>query len=54
MVTSGTLSPTLGTAIAMAYVPPDQAAPGTMLEVGIRATRVPAEVVPLPFYKRPS
>ena len=54
VVTSGTLSPTLGTAIAMAYVPVDQAAPGTMLDVGVRATRVPAEVVPLPFYKRPS
>jgi aminomethyltransferase len=53
-VTSGTLSPTLGTAIAMAYVPVDQAAPGTMLDIGVRANRVPAEVVPLPFYKRPS
>ena len=27
-------------------------APGTMVEVGIRAARVPAEIVPLPFYKR--
>jgi aminomethyltransferase len=54
VVTSGTLSPTLGTAIAMAYVPPASAAPGTMLEVGIRSTRVPAQVVPLPFYKRPA
>jgi aminomethyltransferase len=52
VVTSGTLSPTLGTAIAMAYVPPESAAAGTMLEVGIRSTRVPAQVVPLPFYKR--
>jgi aminomethyltransferase len=52
VVTSGTLSPTLGKAIAMAYVPPDAAAPGTMLDVGIRASRVPAQVVPLPFYKR--
>lgn len=52
-VTSGTLSPTLGQAIAMAYVPADQAAPATMLEVGIREARVPAEVVPLPFYRRP-
>jgi aminomethyltransferase len=52
VVTSGTLSPTLGTAIAMAYVPPASAMAGTMLEVGIRSTRVPAQVVPLPFYKR--
>ncbi|MBA3628028.1 MAG: hypothetical protein H0W60_09855, partial [Chloroflexi bacterium] len=51
-VTSGTLSPTLGEAIAMAYVPVSAAPPGTMLEVGVRATRVPADVVPLPFYKR--
>ncbi|MBA3307376.1 MAG: glycine cleavage system aminomethyltransferase GcvT [Chloroflexi bacterium] len=51
-VTSGTLSPTLGEAIAMAYVPLSAATPGTMLEVGVRASRVPAEVVPLPFYKR--
>ncbi len=52
VVTSGTLSPTLGEAIAMAYVPMTESEPGTMLEVGIRATRVAAEVVALPFYKR--
>jgi aminomethyltransferase len=54
IVTSGTLSPTLGRAIAMGYVPPAAGAPGTMVEVGIRAARVPAEVVPLPFYHRPA
>lgn len=53
-VTSGTLSPTLGEPIAMAYVAPSDAAPGTILTVGIRDQRVPAEVVPLPFYKRPA
>ena len=53
-VTSGTLSPTLEQAIAMAYVPPQHAALGTMLEVAVRATRVPAEVVALPFYRRPA
>jgi aminomethyltransferase len=52
VVTSGTHSPTLGKAIAMAYVAPADAAPGTILEVGIRDQRVPAEVVPLPFYRR--
>ena len=53
-VTSGTMSPTLGHAIAMAYVAPRHAEPGTMLDVEIRGARVPAQVVPLPFYKRPA
>jgi aminomethyltransferase len=53
-VTSGTMSPTLGLAIAMAYVAPGDAEPGTMLAVEIRGGQVPAEVVPLPFYRRPS
>jgi aminomethyltransferase len=53
-VTSGTMSPTLGTAIAMAYVAPAHAQPGTMLDVEIRGARVAAEVVPLPFYERPA
>jgi aminomethyltransferase len=53
-VTSGTMSPTLGSAIAMAYVPPPQAGPGTMLAVDVRGAPVAAEVVPLPFYKRPA
>jgi aminomethyltransferase len=54
VVTSGTLSPTLGEPIAMAYVTPSDAEPGTIVSVGIRDQRVPAEVVPLPFYKRPA
>lgn len=52
-ITSGTLSPTLGQAIGMAYVPARLAAPGTALTVDVRGTAVPAEVVPLPFYRRP-
>jgi len=52
-VTSGTMSPTLGLAIAMAYVPTAQSEIGTMLAVEIRGAPVAAEVVPLPFYKRP-
>ena len=52
-VTSGTMSPTLGQAIAMAYVPTAQSEIGTMLAVEIRGAPVRAEVVPLPFYKRP-
>jgi aminomethyltransferase len=52
-VTSGTHSPTLGVPIAMAYVAPADAEPGTILAVEIREARVEAEVVPLPFYRRP-
>jgi aminomethyltransferase len=52
-VTSGAPSPSLGTPIAMAYLPTGAAQPGTMVEVGIRSARVEAEVVPLPFYTRP-
>ena len=51
-VTSGTMSPTLGVPIAMAYVAPADSAPGTMLDVEIRDARAAAEVVPLPFYTR--
>ena len=53
VVTSGTQSPTLGKAIAMASVATADAEPGTILEVEIRDQRVPAEVVALPFYRRP-
>ncbi len=52
VVTSGTLSPTLEIPIGMAYVPPAHAGQGTRLEVAIRTSRVPADVVPLPFYRR--
>jgi len=52
VVTSGAPSPTLGVPIAMAYVPPDSSAVGTMVDVAIRSTEAHAEIVPLPFYKR--
>lgn len=54
VVTSGTQSPTLGVPIAMAYVAPDDAETGTIVDVEIRDARVPARIVPLPFYRRPS
>ena len=54
VVTSGTQSPTLGKPIAMAYVAPGDAEPGTILNVEIREQPVSAEVVPLPFYRRAS
>ncbi len=52
-VTSGNVSFTLGYNIGMAFVPPALAEPGTRLGVDVRGTAAPAEVVPLPFYKRP-
>jgi aminomethyltransferase len=54
VVTSGTQSPTLGRPIAMAYVAPGDAEPGTILEAEVRGARVPAEVTKLPFYRRTS
>ncbi|GFE67666.1 glycine cleavage system aminomethyltransferase GcvT [Chroococcus sp. FPU101] len=50
-VTSGTLSPTLGKAIALAYVPSELATIGQTLEVEIRGKTYPATVVKKPFYK---
>ncbi|MSR31959.1 MAG: glycine cleavage system aminomethyltransferase GcvT [Gemmataceae bacterium] len=51
-VTSGTFSPTLGKAIAMAYVPATWSQPGTEVDVDIRGKRERAQVAALPFYKR--
>lgn len=52
VVTSGTMSPVLRTGIAMGYVPLSIATPGTALEVRIRDTLVPAEIVKPPFVRR--
>jgi aminomethyltransferase len=51
-VTSGTLSPTLGKSIAMAYVQAERSVPGEKLEVDLRGARAGAVVIALPFYKR--
>jgi len=51
-VTSGTLSPTLGTKIAMAKVDPDAAGIGNAFEVVVRDRPCRAEQVKLPFYRR--
>ena len=52
-VTSGTLSPTLGTRIAMALVPAGMESVGNPFEVVVRDRPYRAEQVQLPFYKRP-
>ena len=49
--TSGGLSPTLGKGIALAYLPPELAAPGTELTLDIRGREAPGRVVPVPFLK---
>ncbi len=53
VVTSGSHAPTVGAAIAMGYLPPSLAGPGTMVRVGVRSSTPVAEVVELPFYRRP-
>lgn len=49
-VTSGTLSPTLGYPIALAYVPTQLANTGQQLDIEIRGKTYPAIVVKKPFY----
>ncbi len=52
IVTSGTFSPTLKTAIALALVPFELASIGTRLAVNVRGREAPATVIKTPFYKR--
>jgi aminomethyltransferase len=48
-VTSGGFAPSVGAPIAMAYVPPAMAAPGTVVRLVQRGKTHMAAVVPLPF-----
>ena len=52
VVTSGTMSPTLGTNIARALVLAEASELGSTLDVDIRGKGYPFEVVPSPFYTR--
>jgi aminomethyltransferase len=52
-ISSGSWSPTLQQAIALAYVPSNLAANGTELAVEIRGKAEAATVVRRPFYRRP-
>ena len=49
VVTSGTMSPTLGVGIGLGYVKTEFAKPGTVIAVVIRERLIKAEVVKLPF-----
>ncbi len=51
-VTSGGLCPWLDKSLAMGYVSRQVASVGSALDVDVRGTKLPATVVPLPFYKR--
>jgi aminomethyltransferase len=51
-VTSGTKSPSLGTSIGLAYVPPALAAEGSTFDVEIRGRAAAARAVKTPFYTR--
>jgi aminomethyltransferase len=52
VVTSGTRSPTLGTSIGLAYLPPALAAEGSIFAVDIRGRPAAARAVKTPFYAR--
>lgn len=52
MVTSGTMSPSLGKAIGLAYVPVEFSKPGSAFLVDCRGRLAEAHVVALPFLKK--
>ncbi len=51
-VTSGAMSPSLGTGIGLCYLPSGRTKSGTTFEVEIRGRRLAAEVIKTPFYKK--
>jgi len=53
-VTSGTMSPSLGIGIGMAYLPAARAEPGTPIEIDVRGKVRPAEVRDRPLYRKDS
>jgi aminomethyltransferase len=53
-VTSGTLSPCLGTGIGLAYVPAQRATVGTPLQIDVRGKMRPAVVKDKPLYRKGS
>ena len=53
VLTSGAPSPTLNKNIGLGYVEAAQAVPGKMVQIDIRGKHTAAQIVALPFYKRP-
>jgi aminomethyltransferase len=54
VVTSGTVSPSLGWGVAMGYVPPELSKPDTPLQIDVRGKPVDAVVQRPPFYTKGS
>ncbi|SMC55648.1 glycine cleavage system aminomethyltransferase GcvT [Cellulophaga tyrosinoxydans] len=52
IVTSGTMSPSMGKGIGLGYVPTAFATIGSKIYIQIRKNAIPATVVKLPFYKK--
>src|SRR3712207_5742339 len=52
VVTSGTLSPSLGYGVGMAYLPAARAVPGTPIEIDVRGKLRAAEVRRRPLYSK--
>lgn len=53
-VTSGTMSPSLGIGIGMAYLPAEKAIVGERIEIDVRGKQRPAVVAQKPLYSRPA
>ncbi len=51
IVTSGTMSPSLGKGIGLGYVPVSFSSVGSEVKIQIRKNALPATIVKLPFYK---
>lgn len=54
VVTSGTHCPYLNAPMGMALIQSEHAVVGTKLEIDVRGRKIPAQVVPLPLYKKPA
>ncbi len=52
VLTSGTLSPSVGLGIGLAYLPVGTAKIGQAVEIDVRGRKIPAKVVKKPFYKK--
>lgn len=52
VLTSGTLSPSVGLAIGLAYLPVEAAKIGNAVQIDVRGRKVPAQIVKKPFYKK--